>query len=506
MTEATARSGSAQHGHDPSPQRFKRSIGLVSNFSLGFTYLSPGAGVLSIFAVGLTIAGPPSIWWFPIVAAGQLLVAFVFGEVVSQYPITGGIYPWSRRLWGRKYAWMAAWIYMAALVVTTTSVVQFAVPFLARLLHIPLNSGTTLAIALSLLVLAFGLNSTGTKTLARVARIGFYCELIGVVALGLFLLLFKRHQPFSVLFDSLGTAGDSPYVWAFLMAALVGLWQFYGFEACGDVAEEVENPERKIPQAMILTIVVGLVAAVVAYAGFILAAPNLDVIVSGDVADPIPEIVRDSAGELGMTLMLIVAATVFLSAVLSQQAALSRLLFSFARDNMLPGSRWLARLHEEIGGSGAVPRNAMVVACCAPMLICVWLYFQPNSVTAVTAFAVLGIYVCFQMVVVAALRQRIRGWRPAGAWSLGRWGLPVNVLALGYGVAAMVLLAIPGDPSLGFVDRWIVLIGITVVVGAGAIYMVAARPFGNSDAPQDDALEVAERLRRDRATQPPTAH
>lgn len=72
---------------------FKRSIGLVSNFSLGFTYLSPGAGVLSIFALGLATAGPPSIWWFPIVALGQLLVALVFGEVVSQYPITGGIYP-----------------------------------------------------------------------------------------------------------------------------------------------------------------------------------------------------------------------------------------------------------------------------------------------------------------------------------------------------------------------------------------------------------------------------
>ncbi|MBO0678370.1 amino acid permease [Mycolicibacterium sp. S2-37] len=495
MTEAAAQPGSVEDSGEASPQRFKRSIGLVSNFSLGFTYLSPGAGVLSIFAVGLAIAGPPSIWWFPIVAAGQLLVALVFGEVVSQYPITGGIYPWTRRLWGRKYAWMAAWIYMAALVVTTTSLVQFSVPYLARLFHIPTNSETWLAIALGLLVVSFLLNSTGTKTLARVARIGFYCELIGVVALGLFLLLFKRKQPFGVLFDSLGTAGDSPYIWAFFMAALVGLWQFYGFEACGDVAEEVENPERKIPHAMILTIVVGLAAAMIAYAGFVLAAPNLQAIVDGEVADPIPDIIRDSAGEVGMTLLLVVAATVFLSAALSQQAALSRLIFSFARDKMLPGSRWLSTLHEEIGGSGAVPRNAMVVACIAPMLISVYLYFQPNSVTAVTAFAVLGIYVCFQMVVIAALRQRMKGWRPAGVWSLGRWGTPVNVLALCYGVAAMVLLALPGDESLGFFDRWIVLIGISVVVAVGAVYMVSARPFGNSDAPENDAIEVADRMR-----------
>lgn len=486
--------------HAVPPEKFTRSIGLVSNFSLGFTYLSPGAGVLSIFALGLAVAGPPSIWWFPIVAAGQLLVALVFGEIVSQYPITGGIYPWARRLWGKRYAWMAAWIYIAALVVTTTSVVQFAIPFLANLFGVPVTNTSGLLIALGLLAVAFVLNSTGTKTLALVARIGFYCELVGVVALGLYLLLFERKNSFGVLVDSLGVAGTDSYVWAFMLAALVGLWQFYGFEACGDVAEEVKNPERRIPLAMILTIVIGLVAAFVAYAGFILAAPNLQDIVAGNVADPIPEIVRGSTGEWGMTLLLIVAATIFLSAALSQQAALSRLLYSFARDNMLPGSRWLAKLHEEVGGSGAVPRNAMIVACFAPMIISVWLFFKPESIAQVTAFAVLGIYVCFQMVVLAALRQRIKGWRPAGAWSLGRAGLAVNVLALIYGLGAMVLLAIPGDPSLGFVDRWIVVLGLTVVVVVGGLYMVLARPYGSSDAPEGDAIAVAEQLRQKRST------
>jgi len=497
MSESLQAPGASSQGQPP-PEQFKRSIGLISNFSLGFTYLSPGAGVLSIFALGLATAGPPSIWWFVIVAAGQLLVALVFGEVVSQYPITGGIYPWTRRLWGRRYAWMAAWIYLAALIVTTTSVVQFAIPFLSNLFRIPPGAGTGLMIALGLLAVAFVFNSTGTRTLALVARIGFYCELIGVVALGLYLLVFERKNSFAMLFDSMGVAGSEPYLWAFLLAALVGLWQFYGFEACGDVAEEVRDPERRIPLAMILTIVIGLVAAVIAYAGFILAAPNLQDIVDGNVADPIPEIVRASTGEWGMTMLLIVAATIFLSAVLSQQAALSRLLYSFARDDMLPGSRWLSKLHEEVGGAGAVPRNAMVVACCAPMVISLWLYFKPESIVAVTAFAVLGIYVCFQMVVLAALRQRLKGWRPAGPWSLGGAGLLVNIAALIYGVAAMVLLALPGDASLPFVDRWIVLIGLTVVLAVGGVYMLVARPYGNSDAPEDDALQVAEQLRRGR--------
>ena len=102
----------------PDEQRFTRSIGLMSNFSLGSTYSSPLTAVYSLFALAMTLAGPPAIWWILIAAAGQMLVAMVFGEVASQYPITGGLYPWSRILWGKKYAWIAAWIYLWALVVT----------------------------------------------------------------------------------------------------------------------------------------------------------------------------------------------------------------------------------------------------------------------------------------------------------------------------------------------------------------------------------------------------
>lgn len=87
--------------NSPSGQ-FQRTIGLISNISLGFTYLSPLTAVYSLFALAITLAGPPAIWWILIAACGQLLVALVFGEIASQYPITGGLYPWARRLWGKN--------------------------------------------------------------------------------------------------------------------------------------------------------------------------------------------------------------------------------------------------------------------------------------------------------------------------------------------------------------------------------------------------------------------
>ncbi|RAE29412.1 amino acid permease, partial [Burkholderia multivorans] len=167
-------------------ESFERSMSVWPNFALGFTYLSPLVGGYSLLAVALAAGGPPSIWWIVIVAAGQMPVALVFGEVVSQFPIAGGIYPWARRLWGKRYAWMAAWVYICAMIVTITSVAEFGAGFVASLFDFELTRNVTLVLALALLLLPPAINFSGTKWLARIPRIGLFAELIGVIGLGLF--------------------------------------------------------------------------------------------------------------------------------------------------------------------------------------------------------------------------------------------------------------------------------------------------------------------------------
>ncbi|WP_338069432.1 MULTISPECIES: APC family permease [Cryobacterium] len=234
-------------GYDDS---FHRSMSLWANFALGFTYLSPLVGVYSLFALAMSTGGPPSLFWLFIVGTGQLLVALVFGEVVSKYPIAGGIYPWTRRLWGKRYAWMAAWVYIWAMLVTITAVAEFGTGFLASLINAPATKEVTLGLSIAFLVAAFGLNFSGTKTLARVARIGLAAELIGVVAVGLYLLIFQRHQEFSVFFDSMGVQGNGSYATVFLGAALTGLFLFYGFEACGEMAGQSVAAHRGADQCV----------------------------------------------------------------------------------------------------------------------------------------------------------------------------------------------------------------------------------------------------------------
>ncbi|MGV9847410.1 APC family permease [Streptomyces sp. NPDC003442] len=486
-------------------QQFDRKMGLWSNFALGFLYLSPLVGVFSLFAPGVSTGGPVSIYWMLIVGAGQFLVTLVFGEVVSQYPLAGGLYQWGRRLWNGRYAWILSWIYVFAVIVAITTTALFSPNFVVALFSDAqsLDSGAgplaQALIAVGMIVVCLLLNVGGTKALSQIAKVGLVAELSGVILVGLYLLLFNRHQPFSVFFDTLGAGADGEgYVWAFLGSSIVGLVLCYGFEACGEVAEEVPNPGRRIPLAMQLTVVVGSISAFFSFAGYLLAAPDLPAIVSGDIGNPIPAILFSSLGVIGTKIFLVVALISFIACVMGQQAAASRLVYSFARDNMFPGSQRFAKMSQK----RRVPLNALVAVNVLPIFIIVFVYFQPDSLLRIAAFQVLAVYCAFQMVVFASLRMRLKGWRPAGQFALGRAGTPITIGALIYGVLAMVLLAMPtGDGP--FYDQWIALIGFAVVAGVGLVYLFTRNPDRNKTGPEGDAIEVAERMRETAAASRP---
>ena len=464
---------------------FRRDMSLWANFSLGFTYLSPVVGIYTLFAVSLAEAGPPMIWTLVIVGLGQFLVALVFGEIVSQYPIAGGIYPWARRLWGPRWAWMTGWIYAIALLVTIASVVYGSGPFLSSLLDLTASTNTTIVCALVMIALATVINLGGTRVLAMAALIGFGTEIVGALVVGGWLLLSERKHDFGVLFDSFDAAPEGAYLGAFLAAGLIGIFQYYGFEACGDVAEEVPDASRRIPKAMRMTIYVGGAAATFVCLALVLAVPDFGAVISGADADPVGGVLTAAFGEFGTKVVLVVVLVSFLSCALSLQAAASRLLYSYARDRMLPGSGALARFSRERG----VPPYTLLVAAVVPAIVVLVSRFSEDAITKIVSFAGLGIYLGFQMVVLAALRARLKGWTPAGAFTLGRRGLPVNVAALLYGVAAILTMVWPRTPDAPWYDNYLVLLSGLVVVGAGLLVLTTLRPHRHSTARSGDAID-----------------
>ncbi|MCA4131778.1 APC family permease [Arthrobacter sp. M4] len=464
--------------------KFERDVTFWGNVSLGFTYLSPVVGIYTLFASSLGIGGPPMIWSLLIVGVGQFLVAQVFSEVVSSYPVAGGIYPWSRRLWGRKWGWMSGWIYLFALLTSIATVGYGAGPYVADLFGFEPGVDTTIAAAIILIAISTTLNLCGTKILNTVAMIGLIAELGGAILVGSWLLTASRNQDISVIFQTFGAGGGDGYFAAFAAAGLIGIFQYYGFEACGDVAEEVKNPGTTIPKAMRVTIYIGGAASMFVCLSLLLAVPDFGAVISGADPDPVHSALASAFGAVGVKVVLAVVMISFVSCLLSFQAATSRLTYAMGRDRMLP----LSDLWTRFSKSRRVPPFALLLAGVAPALIVLLSKFSEEGLMAIMSFATMGIYLAFQMVVLASLRARLKGWKPGGQFKLGKWGAPVNMLALAWGVTGMINMAWPRTPDGPWWENWLTLLTSALVVGAGLLYMGWKKPHLRGHAPAADAI------------------
>lgn len=453
----------AGFGYKP---QFKRVLGLFADFSLGYSYMSPLAGFYALFAYALTTAGPAYFWTIPVILFGQILVAMVFAEAASQYPIAGGVYQWARRMVGPRWGFLTAFMYLLALLATNAGLAYGGAPYLATLFGYDVTPLSNAIGAAAMIVIAALINFAGTRVLAKGVEAGVWAGLIGLAFAGIYLLLFGRAQPIGVLFDNFGV-GSGNYVSALFAASLIGIWIIFGFEACGDLGEEVKEATHKVPRAMMLTMWVGGASTIIIALGMTLAVPNMADAVSGKVANPAEAVLLANFGPLGEKLGIIILIIIVVSAAASIMASTSRLLFSMGRDKLIFGHAVLARIDERRG----LPNGAILTAMVVPCLIIAIGIFSSDAITQVISFATAGIYTSFHMVTGGALYARLKGWKPAGYFTLGGWGVVVNVLALAFGIVMTLNLVWPRSPDAPWYLNYINALSVLLIFVLGLLQL-----------------------------------
>ncbi|MGH3931122.1 MAG: amino acid permease, partial [Pseudonocardiaceae bacterium] len=310
----------------------------------------------------------------------------------------------------------------------------------------------------------------GVRVMALIMGIGVMLEIVGVVVL-LILLFSNAERGPGVVTETLDVSGDSPYVFAFLASALMAAYVMYGFDSAAELSEETGEPRRVVPPAILRALLVSFVGGGLMIVAALMAAPSLTdgQLSTGGIAYVITSQLDSS---LGRTLLAVVAIAI-VSACLAIQNSASRVMFSMARDGRLPGARWLARVSPRTGTPILTGIAVSVLA------IGVLMVNLGNSAAfaAITSTSVVIVYLAYLLVTVPALRARLRGGLPPrqeGGFSLGRWGLGVNVLAVGYGLAMMVNIAWPRqevyDPAgTSWVLQYLALLFVAVLVVVGLV-------------------------------------
>jgi amino acid transporter len=452
----------------------KREFSLFSIFALAFAFISPIVALYAIFAFSITSAGPAMWWGFFIVLAGQLLVALVFAELASRWPFEGSLYQWSRRLIHESYGWFAGWAYMWTLMITMVAVSYGAAGFIPVVLGIdPFEPGTQLLVAMGFLAFGTAMNIASRKVLNGFMVASIAAEVIGSVGIGTVLLFFHNEQPVSSVFESAG-AGTGPggYVWAGLFAAVgfIG-WTYVGFETAASVAEETPEPRRDVPKAIVLSLVT--VAAVVSYASLalILAIPDFGAVVSGEVVDPVADTIAFQLGSDVTKPLFVLFIIGFTASLLAIQTNCSRVMWAFARADVLPASGFLKRLSVR----ERLPVSTITTTGVIAAVLLVSTQSEDVYLTLVS-MATGGFYISFALPVVGALITRLKGrWVP-GAWNLGRWGMPVVVVASVWVVFEYFNIAWPRAEGVPWYQDWAVFVMTGIIGALGVLAYLTVRP------------------------------
>jgi amino acid transporter len=134
-----------------------------------------------------------------------------------------------------------------------------------------------------------------------------------------------------------------------------------------------------------------------------------------------------------------------------------------------------------------VPVVALLVAGIVPSFIAIAGLFLEDTVRTIIVFGSAGIYIAFQMVVLAALVARYKGWKPSGEFRLGVWAWPVNLAAFAYGILAIINMVWPRSPQDPWYRNYGMILTTAVVCATGLVYAVLFRPYDRVDAPAGDA-------------------
>lgn len=355
----------------------QRRLRLVDAVGIGFGAII-GAGIFVVTGVAARLAGPSFIASLFLAAIAATLNALSSAELAARYPQSGGTYEYGYQLLGPWRGFIAGWMFLASKI-AAAGVVAIGLGSYATLLF-PAFQPRVLAVAT--IVMFTALNYIGVQ---RTSRVNLAIVVMSVSALLLFIIVgatsfrVANFQPFA-------PAGFG----ATLQAAAILFFAYTGYARIATLGEEVREPARTIPRAIIITISASA-ALYVAVATIAVGAVGTTRI--GESAAPLAVAARASGGPFFVRAIAAGAVAAMLGVILSQILGMSRMVFAMARRSDLPSS--LAAVHPTFG----VPHRAIVLIGAAAAVIA-----ATGTLAAVATAASFAILIYYAIANWSALR------------------------------------------------------------------------------------------------------
>lgn len=238
----------------------------------------------------------------------MFLVGLAVAELVSAYPLSGGVYQIVNRLTGKTWlAWQGGWWLVIAHTVAVTAVAVAIVPFVSGWFRFhDLTGFETTLWTLGILLVVTLVNVAGVKIAAFFNNLGVFAEIIGLVlVVGALLFSHYQRQPADIVFETAGTTDNQWWVIAFLFAMLLSAFTISSFDSTGNAAEETIKASWTAPMGTFLASIAAYVTGIIFIFLLNLAIPDVDETMAS--ATPVELILRSSIGDFITDVFIAVA-------------------------------------------------------------------------------------------------------------------------------------------------------------------------------------------------------
>ncbi|KAL2060120.1 hypothetical protein VTL71DRAFT_9942 [Oculimacula yallundae] len=433
----------------------RRDFSVWSLGSMCLCLMGTWEALTSVVGAALTNGGAPCLFYNYIISfIGTVAIASSLAEIASIYPTAGGQYHWVAALAPKKQmivaSWFTGWISIGGQIVLTASA-AFASGLQFQALILIHNDGYSpmrwqgMLFYWFVLMYSAAVNIWGVKILPHTNLASGVLHMAGLIAIIAVLgVMAPKHNASFVFLEVTNSSGWASNGVSWLVGTLSTVYPFLGYDAACHLAEEMPDPSRNVPIAMIGSVLINGVMGLGYSIILLFSLGNLPELLASPTGFPFMQLFLNvTQNKIGATFLILIISLVAVAANSAGLTSTSRTFWAFARDSATPFPEYFAHVDESL----QIPVRAVVIVTVAQMALGLIYLGNTTAFNAILSMSVLGMYASYLLPITYMQlggRKMLASAGLSGPFKLGGVTGPiVNGVAILWLVLAMVFSTFP---------------------------------------------------------------
>ncbi|KAK1140791.1 hypothetical protein N8T08_009897 [Aspergillus melleus] len=428
-----------------------RNLSMLSVLGLSFAIMAAPYGLSTTLYITLTDGQSVSvIWGWVLVTLISLAIAASLAEICAVYPTAGGVYYWSAMLsskeWAPMMSFIDGWLTLVGNWTVTLSITFGGAQLILSAISLwdetfVANAWQTVLMFWAVILFCALVNIFFSKWLDLINKVCIFWTAASVIIILVTLLVMAddRRDAAFVFGHYDASASGWPSGWAFFVGLLQAAYTLTGYGMVAAMCEEVQNPHREVPKAIVLSVFAAGVTGVIYLIPILFVLPDVKMLLNVASGQPVGMIFKIATGSTGGGFgLLFLVLGIMIFAGIGALTAASRCTYAFARDGAIPGFRLWRRVNKRLD----VPVWAIILSAAVDCLLGLIYFGSTAAFNSFTGVATICLSTSYGLPIFISLlrgREAIK----ESTFSLGRFGYAINILTICWILLAVVLFCMP---------------------------------------------------------------